>query len=91
VAGEVKNLSTQVTQATGRIAQDILGMQGISDEVVGALTSIVQAIGSVREMVTATASAVEEQSAVTQEISSSMIVAAQEVGEIDTSLQALTG
>ena len=91
VAGEVKNLSTQVTQATARIAQDIQGMQGISDEVVGALTSIVQAIGSIREMVTATASAVEEQSAVTQEISSSMIIAAQGVGEIDTSLQALTG
>lgn len=90
VAGEVKNLSTQVTQATARIAQDIQGMQGISDEVVGALTSIVQAIGSVREMVTAAASAVEEQSAVTREISSSMIIAAQGVGEIDTSLQALT-
>lgn len=89
VAGEVKNLSTQVTQATTRIAQDIQGMQGISDEVVGALTSIVQAIGSVREMTAAAASAVEEQSAVTQEISSSMIIAAQGVGEIDTNLQSL--
>ncbi|WP_244478028.1 methyl-accepting chemotaxis protein [Methylobacterium sp. Leaf86] len=89
VAGEVKSLSNQVTQATGRIAQDIQAMQGISEEVVGALMSVVQAIGSVREMVTGVASAVEEQSAVTQEISSSMQTAAQGVGEINTSLQAL--
>ncbi|MFY9294323.1 MAG: methyl-accepting chemotaxis protein, partial [Methylorubrum rhodinum] len=90
VAGEVKNLSGQVTQATGRIGQDIQAMQGISEEVVGALLSVVQAIGSVREMVTGVASAVEEQSAVTQEISCSMQTAAQGVGEINTSLQALT-
>ncbi|MFY9292603.1 MAG: methyl-accepting chemotaxis protein, partial [Methylorubrum rhodinum] len=90
VAGEVKNLSNQVTQATGQIAQDIQGMQGISEEVAGALLSVVQAIGSVREVVTGVASAVEEQSAVTQEISSSMQTAAQGVGEINISLQALT-
>ncbi|MDV2986182.1 UNVERIFIED_CONTAM: PAS domain-containing methyl-accepting chemotaxis protein [Methylobacteriaceae bacterium AG10] len=91
VAGEVKNLSNQVTQATSRIAQDIHGMQGITEEVVGALLSIVRAIGSVRDTVTGVASAVEEQSAVTEEISSSMQTAAQGVGEINTSLQALTG
>lgn len=91
VAGEVKNLSNQVTQATSRIAQDITGMQEIAEEVAGALLSIVQAIGSVRGTVTGVASAVEEQSAVTQEISSSMQTAAQGVGEINTSLQALTG
>lgn len=91
VAGEVKNLSNQVTQATSRIAQDIHGMQGIAEEVVAALLSIVQALESVRETVTGVASAVEEQSAVTQEISSSMQTAAQGVSEINTSLQALTG
>lgn len=89
VAGEVKNLSNQVTQATERVAQDIQSMQGISEEVVGTLTSIVHAIGSVRQMVIGVASAVEEQSAVTQEISSSMQTAAHGVGEIDASLQAL--
>ncbi|MGA4555695.1 methyl-accepting chemotaxis protein [Methylorubrum aminovorans] len=91
VAGEVKNLSNQVTQATSRIAQDIHGMQGIAEEVVAALFSIVQALESVRETVTGVASAVQEQSAVTQEISSSMQTAAQGVSEINTSLQALTG
>ncbi|KQO92460.1 histidine kinase [Methylobacterium sp. Leaf90] len=91
VAGEVKNLSNQVTQATTRIAQDIHGMQGIAEDAVGALLSIVQAIGSVRETVTGIASAVDEQNAITQEISSSMQTAAHGVGEINTSLQALTG
>jgi methyl-accepting chemotaxis protein len=89
VAGEVKNLSNQVTSATGRIAQDIQGMQGISSEVVEALSAIGQSITSIRGFVTGVASAVEEQSAVTQEISSSMQEAARGVADVNRNLQAL--
>ncbi|CAO4135556.1 Methyl-accepting chemotaxis protein [Methylorubrum extorquens] len=84
VAGKVKNMTNQLTQATSRIAQDIHGMQGIVKEVVVTLLSFVQVLGSVRETVIGVASAVEEQSAVTQEISSSMQTAAQGVGAINT-------
>ncbi|NEU14988.1 PAS domain S-box protein [Methylobacterium sp. BTF04] len=89
VAGEVKNLSNQVTSATGRIAQDIQAMQGISGNVVGALGVIGRSIGSIRGIVTSVASAVEEQSAVTQEISSSMQIASNSVADVNRNLQAL--
>jgi methyl-accepting chemotaxis protein len=91
VAGEVKNLSSQVTTATGRIAQDIQTMQGISGDVATSLSAIAGSITSVRDFVTGIASAVEEQSAVTQEISTSMQSAARGVSSINHSLLALTG
>ena len=89
VAGEVKNLSNQVTSATARIAEDIKAMQSISGDVVGALTAIGQSIDAVRGFVTGLASAVEEQSAVTREISMSMQTAAHGVAAIDRNLQTL--
>jgi methyl-accepting chemotaxis protein len=89
VAGEVKNLSNQVTSATARIAEDIKAMQAISGDVVGALTAIGQSIDAVRGFVTGVASAVEEQSAVTREISMSMQTAANGVAAIDQNLQSL--
>jgi methyl-accepting chemotaxis protein len=89
VAGEVKNLSNQVTNATARIAEDIKTMQTVSGDVVASLTAIGQAIDVVRGFVTGVASAVEEQSAVTQEISMSMQTAAHGVAQIDRNLQAL--
>ena len=91
VAGEVKNLSSQVTTATGRIAQDIQAMQAISGDVGASLSAIAGSITSVRDFVAGIASAVEEQSAVTQEISANMQTAARGVSDINRSLQALTG
>ncbi|TWB16885.1 methyl-accepting chemotaxis sensory transducer with Pas/Pac sensor [Nitrospirillum amazonense] len=72
VATEVKNLATQSANATQQISDEIEGMQAVSVEVVGALSTIRQSIGIVREYVTSTAGAVEEQSAVTRNMSSSM-------------------
>ncbi len=82
VASEVKNLATQAKQATDRIGQEIGNLNGISGDVVGALDSIKQAIQAVSEYVTATAAAVEEQSTVTSEMSSSMQRAAAEASAI---------
>ncbi|MGJ4884641.1 MULTISPECIES: PAS domain-containing methyl-accepting chemotaxis protein [unclassified Bradyrhizobium] len=78
VAAEVKNLANQAKQATDKIAQEIENLNGISGDVVTALNSIKQAINSVSEYVTSTAAAVEEQSTVTNEMSSSMARAAAE-------------
>lgn len=72
VASEVKNLSRQATDATDEISKEIEGMQTVSTEVVSALGTIKTSIESVREFVTNTASAVEEQSAVAGEMSSNM-------------------
>ena len=69
VAAEVKNLANQAKQATDKIGEEIGNLNGISGDVVAALTSIKQAIQDVSEYVTSTAAAVEEQSTVTSEMS----------------------
>lgn len=82
VASEVKNLASQAKQATDKIGEEIGNLNGISGDVVEALNSIKQAIQHVSEYVTSTAAAVEEQSAVTSEMSTSMQRAAAEAAAI---------
>ncbi len=82
VASEVKSLASQAKQATDKIDMEIESLNGISGEVVTALDSIKKAIQDVAEYVTSTAAAVEEQSTVTSEMSSSMQRAAAEASAI---------
>jgi methyl-accepting chemotaxis protein len=82
VASEVKNLANQAKQATDKIELEISNLNGISGDVVGALDSIKKAIQDVAEYVNSTAAAVEEQSAVTGEMSTNMQHAAAEAAAI---------
>ena len=82
VASEVKNLANQAKQATDRIGQEIGSLNGISGDVVSALSEIKRSIQSVSEYVTSTAAAIEEQSTVTSEMSSSMQRAAAEAASM---------
>jgi methyl-accepting chemotaxis protein len=82
VASEVKNLASQAKQATDKIEQEIGNLNGISGDVVAALTSIKQAIQNVSEYVTSTAAAVAQRSAVTSEMSEGMQRAAAEAASI---------
>ncbi|MFH1345132.1 MAG: PAS domain-containing methyl-accepting chemotaxis protein [Pseudomonadota bacterium] len=82
VASEVKNLANQAKQATDKIGEEIGNLNGISGDVVAALNAIKKAIQDVNEYVTSTAAAVEEQSAVTSEMSTSMQRAAAEASAI---------
>ena len=82
VASEVKNLANQAKQATDKIEQEIGNLNNISADVVGALGSIKKAIQEVSEYVTSTAVAVEEQSAVTSEMSNGMQRAAAEAASL---------
>ncbi|MGC2778259.1 MAG: PAS domain-containing methyl-accepting chemotaxis protein [Bradyrhizobium sp.] len=84
VAAEVKSLANQAKQATDKIGQEIENLNNISGDVVMALNSIKQAITNVSEYVTSTAAAVEEQSTVTNEMSSSMARAAAEAQALAT-------
>ena len=86
VANEVKNLANQAAGATARIASEIEGIQAVSSDVVGALGAIKQSIESVREYVTATAGAIEEQNAVTGEMASNMSAASGAVAAISGSI-----
>jgi methyl-accepting chemotaxis protein len=79
VASEVKNLANQAKQATDKISQEIESLNGVSNDVVSTLGAIKSAIESVNEYVTSTAAAVEEQSAVTSDMSSNMQRAAVEL------------
>ncbi len=82
VATEVKNLAAQAKSATDEIAGEIEGMKAVSSDVVDGLRNIRQSIDRVREHVTSTASAVEEQSTVTHEMSASMQRAAVEASSL---------
>jgi methyl-accepting chemotaxis protein len=82
VASEVKSLANQPKQATDKIGQEIASLNSLSGDVVGALNVIKQAITNVSEYVTSTAAAIEEQSTVTGEMSTSMQRAAEEAAKI---------
>jgi methyl-accepting chemotaxis protein len=87
VASEVKNLAKQAADATEQIEREIGGMRAVSDLVVQALHSIKQSVSSVREYITGTASAVEEQSIVAREMSSNMQEASTAVSGISVNVE----
>ena len=72
VAGEVKSLATQTSKATDDIYQEINAMQAAANDVVDSTEVISTSTSSVNEYVAAVASAIEEQTVVTNEISQSM-------------------
>jgi methyl-accepting chemotaxis protein len=69
VASEVKNLANQTAKATEEIRGQITAMQGATSDSVAAIRGIGKIIKEINEIATTIASAVEEQSAATQEIS----------------------
>jgi methyl-accepting chemotaxis protein len=87
VATEVKNLANQAASATAQITKEIEGVQGVAHDVVGALSAIKTSINAVREFVTSAASAIEEQTAVTGDMSSNMQSAAAGVETISEAIQ----
>ena len=91
VAGEVKNLAQQAANATNLIATEIDKLQAVSIEAVRALENIGRSIDQVREFVAGTASAVEEQSAVTQSLSSGMQTTAANLAVINDNMGAISG
>ncbi len=82
VASEVKNLATQTSKATDEIGAQIAEVQGTTREAVGAISGISQTIARINEISTNIATAVEEQEAVTRDMSANMQVAAEGVGTI---------
>jgi methyl-accepting chemotaxis protein len=87
VASEVKNLAGQVAQATDKISSEITGMQNVAGDVVTSLVSIKEAIESIEEGVSGVASAIEEQTAVTGQMSAHMQTASVACSEVDNNLK----
>ncbi len=90
VANEVKNLAGQVDSATARIAKEISGMQGVAGDVTQRLSHIISDMNNVTEGITTVSSAVEEQSAVTRDISANMQAASSALGLLTQEVGALS-
>ncbi len=82
VANEVKELANQTAKATEEISQKILVIQGDAQNAVAAMDEITNVINEVNDISGTIASAVEEQSATTNEMSRNVTEAARGVQEI---------
>ncbi|WP_432562030.1 methyl-accepting chemotaxis protein [Kineococcus sp. SYSU DK003] len=76
VAGEVKELAQQTAQATEDISRRVSTIQSDTTGAVNAISSISEVIARINDLQTTIASAVEEQTATTSEISRSIADAA---------------
>jgi methyl-accepting chemotaxis protein len=86
VASEVKNLATQTAKATEDISGQISAMQSETSGAVDALSGIAKTIETVNEIATTISSAVEQQSAATQEIGRNVDQAAQGTQEVSRNI-----
>jgi methyl-accepting chemotaxis protein len=82
VAGEVKELAQQTAKATEEITERIGAIQVSSDSAATAIGEITQVIQRIGDYTTTIASAVEEQTATTGEMSRSVAEAATSSGEV---------
>ena len=89
VASEVKALAEQTAKATDQIRVQITATQSATREAVSAIGSIQGTIRALDEVSAAIAAAVEEQSAVTREMSGSMHTAAHGVSTIASGMEAI--
>ncbi len=82
VASEVKELAKQTARATEDISQKIAAIQTDTKGAVEAITAISKVIGRVSEISATIATAVEEQSATTMEMSRNLTEAAKGSNEV---------
>ena len=86
VASEVKNLASQTSNATGEIAEQIGSIQSATGSAVSAIEGIGGTIRRINEIAAIIASAVEEQSAATREISANVQEAARGTQQVDSNM-----
>ena len=89
VAAEVKTLANQVSKATDDIAGKITTLQGMAAKAAASSASINQSTGTVSHTVSAIASAIEEQTAVTREISVNMQRASEGIQQMSGFIEAI--
>lgn len=90
VAVEIKALAQKTAEATNEISDKISGVQATTSDSISAIESIVAIINDINEIVTTVATAVEEQSATTQEISNNVSQAAEGVQEVNENINQTT-
>jgi methyl-accepting chemotaxis protein len=90
VAGEVKELAQETARATEDIARRVEAIQADSEQAVSSIGEISEIIATINDYQGAIASAVEEQTATTAEMSRGVAEAAAGSGEIATNLTGLS-
>lgn len=91
VASEVKNLANETAKATEEIAHELAAVQAMTSDVANSVSSIVDATNSVNQYVSTVASAIEEQNAVTRDVSDNTQRTANSVQRISERIRGLTG
>jgi methyl-accepting chemotaxis protein len=86
VASEVKSLANQTAKATEQIASQINAIQAATSSAVGSIRGIVSTIGSINEITTAVAAAVDQQGAATQEIARNVQQASAGASEVSSNV-----
>jgi methyl-accepting chemotaxis protein len=90
VASEVKNLANQTAKATEDIVAQISSIQSETKQAVEAIQRIGATIGTINEISTTIASAVEEQGAATREIARNVQEASAGTNEVSTNIVYVT-
>jgi methyl-accepting chemotaxis protein len=86
VASEVKSLANQTASATEEITAQVTAMQSATSRAVQAIGSIGGTIGTINEIATTIAAAVEEQGAATQEIARNVQGAAEGTHQVSANI-----
>ncbi len=87
VATEVKELAKETARATENISQRIEAIQRDTGDAVSAIREIAGVIGRINEIQSSIASAVEEQTATTNEMSRNLSEGARGMGEISQNIE----
>jgi methyl-accepting chemotaxis protein len=90
VASEVKSLANQTAKATEEIGAQIAAIQSSSNQAVSAIKAIGATIVEINDITTSIASAVEEQSAATQDIARNVQQAAAGTSEVSANIVGVT-
>ncbi len=90
VASEVKSLASQTSKATEEISSQVESVQTTTASAVEAIGAIMEIISKISEISAAISSSVEEQNAVTSEISRNMQVASNGVDALTRNIQAIS-
>ncbi|BBO91076.1 methyl-accepting chemotaxis protein [Desulfosarcina ovata subsp. ovata] len=86
VANEIKELAKQTAAASGEIKLQIEGIQNSTQGTVTEINSIAKVVGTVNELVSTIAAAVEEQSVTTKDIAGNVAKASEGMGEVNTTI-----
>ncbi|MCW7754868.1 methyl-accepting chemotaxis protein [Desulfobotulus sp. H1] len=91
VATEIKHLATQTVTATENIRTIIDAARSIIEQATGEVKQVSEAILATSDIVGGIATAVEEQSAATREISGNVLQAAQGIQEVNKNMASMNG